>query len=81
MTCIPIRGPGRSRGILCTLDYPHPIPNPTCPNAAQHEPFPTGYIAASDHADEMMKTHEQSQCPDCGLRAIWTPKASSEAAA
>lgn len=74
MTCVPFRGPGRSRGILCTLDYPRPTPNPACPNAARHEPWPTGYIAASDYADEMMKTHEQSQCLDCGLWVIWTAK-------
>lgn len=80
MSCIPFRGPGRSWGILCTIDYPR-TPNPECPNADRHEPWPTGYGAASDHADEMLKTHDQSTCPACGLWVIWTAKTINEVTA
>jgi hypothetical protein len=62
---------------LCFFDEP-PVPDDSnCPNNAAHEPWPKGYIAASEYADRMMETHEQSQCPGCGLWKIWTPKESN----
>lgn len=76
MTCVPVRGPGRRHGVVCTDDGPLVVPYPDCPNAAQHEPWPTGYVAASAYADRMMKTHLQSTCPDCDHRVIWTAKTS-----
>lgn len=73
MTCVRVSLPGRTHGIICSeiniFDR-----RPGCPNAAQHEPWPRGYIQASDYADEMMKTHDQAQCPGCGLWEIWIPK-------
>ncbi len=59
---------------VCFFDEP-PVPDTSdCPNNAAHEPWPTGYVAASAYADQMMKTHDQSRCPECGRWKIWTPK-------
>lgn len=74
MTCVPITLPGRQHGFICSDVRIFEVPNPGCPNAAQHEPSPRGYLQSSDYADEMMKTHDQFQCPGCGLWAIWKPK-------
>lgn len=74
MTCVRIVGPGRQRGFICSDVNIFEVDNPDCPNVASHEPWPRGYIQSSDYADEMMKTHEQSECPDCGSLLIWTPK-------
>ena len=41
---------------------------PPCPNEAGHTD-----VRGHDEAARMWRTHEQSQCPDCGLYAIWTP--------
>lgn len=66
--------PSGPRAFICTDDEP-PVPDTSaCPNSAAHEPWPKGYLAGSAYADEMMATHEQSQCPECGLWKIWTPK-------
>src|SRR5258708_6401232 len=46
-------------------------PRKVCSNIANHEPEPEGYIARFEWAKLMGKTHKQSQCPDCGLWAIW----------
>jgi hypothetical protein len=35
---------------------------------------PSGYIGWHDWAKRKAETHDQRQCPDCGLWAIWTPK-------
>jgi hypothetical protein len=73
--CVRIKGPGRQRGILCTPDTTLVDPDPDCPNAANHEPFPRGYIAASEHADRLMQTHTQTApCPGCNRWCIWTPR-------
>lgn len=48
-----------------------------CSNADAHTPYPGGkheYIGHEAWAMEMLKTHVQTQCPDCKLWAIWTPK-------
>jgi hypothetical protein len=75
MTCVRVKGRRGKPSFLCT-DDPGPLetPNPECPNADQHEPWPSGYIASSVYAEEMMSTHVQSECPRCGLWLIWTPK-------
>ena len=64
----------RNQVFVCTDDEP-PVPDASdCPNNAAHEPWPKGYLSASAYADEMTQTHDQSQCPGCGLWKIWTPK-------
>lgn len=75
MSCVRIKGPGRTSGILCIIDYPRPEPDSTCPNAAAHEPFPHGYVAASEHAEQLMEAGytQEAPCPGCGKWAIWTP--------
>lgn len=69
------RGVG-GRVFICT-DEPGPltIQHPECPNAAAHEPFPSGYLAASVYAEKLMETHTQeAPCPGCGFWHIWTPR-------
>ena len=46
----------------------------TTPDCEPHEPWPEGYIAASEYADLMMESHVQRQCRGCGLWLIWEPK-------
>jgi hypothetical protein len=50
-----------------------------CPNASdpKHRIGPSGYNARADWADQMIKSHVQSQCQRCELWVIWTPKAVS----
>lgn len=50
-----------------------------CPNASDpnHRIGPSGYLARANWADQMIKSHVQSQCPRCGLWVIWTPKQSA----
>jgi hypothetical protein len=75
VTCIRFKAlTGPRRGFLCTSDSPEVDPNPDCPNADRHEPWPTGYIASSEKADRMLETHDQHDCPGCGRLLIWTPK-------
>lgn len=45
-----------------------------CPNVAQHEPHPLGYVAFFEWADEKAKTHDQARCRGCGRLAIWVPR-------
>ncbi len=78
MTCYRVGSEKRRKrsGLVCVVDYPRPDTDSDCPSADQHEPFPAGYVAASEHADKLMETHEQvAPCPGCGRWAIWTPKA------
>lgn len=35
---------------------------------------PRGYIQKAGWADEKAKTHNQHQCPGCGLWKLWEPK-------
>ncbi len=49
----------------------------TCPNAEDHTPCPSSYLAWDEWAQRMAKTHRQSRCPGCGLWKIWVPKAPS----
>lgn len=46
----------------------------TCPNLAQHQKTPTGYIGWHAWAEEMSVSHVQEKCPGCDLWAIWTAK-------
>lgn len=46
----------------------------TTPDCEPHTPQPSGYLASSEWADIMMKTHDQRQCKGCGLWLIWEPK-------
>lgn len=73
MTCVRITGPS-GHSMLCSDIKMFEVDNPNCPNVANHEPWPRGYIQSSDYADKMMKTHGQSECPGCGSLLIWTPK-------
>lgn len=78
MTCVRVAGARRDKpSWLCLDDDTLAVKNPDCPNASQHEPWPRGYGAASEYAEKMMETHNQSQCPSCGLWLIWTPKEDS----
>lgn len=45
-----------------------------CPNKDHHTPHPEGYLQWHEWANKMSETHEQKQCPSCGLWAIWEPK-------
>ena len=64
----------RYRVHLCEVDGPIEVPNPDCPNAAEHTPSPTRYVHLSEWAEEMTKTHRQRQCGDCGRWVIWVPR-------
>lgn len=46
-----------------------------CPQAWQHTPAPTFYVAWHLWAEQMGRTHDQSRCPGCGLFRIWTRRA------
>lgn len=45
------------------------------PCAPKHTLSPFPYLQWMAWAEEMAKTHDQTRCPDCGLWAIWVPKA------
>jgi hypothetical protein len=47
------------------------VPDPPCPNEAEHTPCPVGYLAWHAWASHMSRTHGQRKCPDCGRWAIW----------
>lgn len=40
----------------------------------KHAPQPSGYIAWHEWASRKYKTHDQIQCPVCGLYAIWVKR-------
>lgn len=46
----------------------------TCPNQAEHTDLPEGYLFRHEWANKKVQTHDQCQCPGCGLWAIWLPK-------
>lgn len=48
--------------------------NSACDSQCGAYLHPTRYIAHSAWAEEMLKTHDQIQCPGCGLWTIWKPK-------
>lgn len=50
------------------------VGNPDCPNAANHQPHPSGYISCSDWADDALIVADQQECAGCGRLEIWVPK-------
>jgi hypothetical protein len=50
-------------------------PIEACPQAWQHTPAPTFYVAWHLWAEQMGRTHDQSRCAGCGLFRIWTRRA------
>lgn len=44
-------------------------PGSPCPNQAAH----TGDLLGYGGVVRMSRTHDQHQCPGCGIWAIWTP--------
>jgi hypothetical protein len=63
---------------VCDLGYhegvPMLTPLATTPDCEPHTPHPAAYIAHSDWADLMMKTHTQRQCRGCKRWYVWEPK-------
>jgi len=49
-----------------------------CPAVATHTPCPDDYLAWHEWAEAMSATHDTTQCPTCGLWAIWTPRATGD---
>jgi hypothetical protein len=46
-----------------------------CKNIAAHaKDKPSGYLEWHKWAEEMEKTHNQTQCPHCGYWVIWNLK-------
>ena len=45
-----------------------------CPKSYLHTQQPDEYCSWHAWADEMAKTHDQIQCPECGRWAIWVRK-------
>lgn len=35
---------------------------------------PDGYLGWHEWVEKHAETHDQRQCPDCGLWAVWAPK-------
>ena len=62
---------------VCDLGYHEGVPMvehpPVTPECEPHTATPRDYIAHSEWADMMAKTHAQRQCKGCGLWAIWEP--------
>lgn len=48
--------------------------NLECIKGAEHTPTPQGYIEMHAWADKKLKTHINTQCPGCGLWAVWVKK-------
>jgi len=70
--------PGRPRNKvhLCDLGYTEGItplitPPAESPDCEPHTPHPSSYVAHSDWADEMMKTHDVRRCKGCGKYQVW----------
>lgn len=51
-------------------------PPNSCPDAINpnHRIGPPGYLARAEWSDNMLKDHDQKQCPKCKLWVIWIPK-------
>ena len=69
----------RNQVFLCDLGYtpgvtPLVTPPATTPDCEPHEPHPEGYIAHSEWADQMTRTHSQRQCKGCGRWSVWERK-------
>lgn len=51
------------------------VPAERCPNVKNHvKREPGGYVNWHSWAEDKLKTHDQLQCPECGLWVIWKPK-------
>lgn len=42
-----------------------------CPNAGEHQSGPADYLDWCAWAESMEQTHQQEECPGCGLYLIW----------
>jgi hypothetical protein len=73
----------RNQVHICNLGYhpgvPMELPLATTITCEPHTPCPAGYVACSEWADAMMKTHVQRQCAGCGKWLIWEPKETGDA--
>lgn len=48
---------------------------PDCRTPERHRPDePGGFVAWTEWAEQMDKTHTQRRCPGCGLFAVWVPR-------
>jgi len=47
---------------------------PDCDPRCEEYRQPTGYVEAGEWAEYMLQTHDQRQCPGCGLWTIWEPR-------
>jgi hypothetical protein len=68
------------RVFVCDLTAgPLVVPDQDCPNAAAHTPHPTGYVANSVWADEMLaRGWEPGWCGGgCRKWNVWTPPATA----
>lgn len=45
-----------------------------CWNRGQHTVGPEDFVLWHGWAEGIAVSHDQSQCPGCGLYIIWTPK-------
>lgn len=45
-----------------------------CADVAKHTQQPLGYLAWHEWAEKKARTHDQHQCPTCGLWTIWRRK-------
>lgn len=45
-----------------------------CPNVANHQWHPVGYVAHSGWADMALRVADQKRCPGCKGWEIWVPK-------
>lgn len=59
--------------ILICAGGPLTVPNPGCPNAADHTPQPEGYLAWHAWASEMAWKYRQRRCGGCDLYVVWVP--------
>lgn len=56
------------------------MPKSKCPDKQYHnmeDKEPSGYVAWFEWAEKLNKTHEQKQCPTCGLYTYWVPRRES----
>lgn len=61
----------RQSGVVQHVDRTRVLGDCVHPNEPTE---PTGYVAWHEWVEKYAETHDQGQCPDCGLWAIWTPK-------
>lgn len=47
---------------------------PDCDPGCVEQQEPSGYVARAEWAEFMLETHDQRQCPGCGLWTIWEPR-------